>query len=91
MNWTKLLALLDAMFGFTNRTRSTVKVYNQAFDNKTQEHIVWLEYRAHVRTTIPPKPRPKQVPKPAAAKAQKRKPMQSIREMFERKRQGRSV
>jgi hypothetical protein len=56
MNWNKLRGLLDAMFGFTNRTRSTVKTLQQGFDNRTQEHVVWLEYRAHVSTAAAASP-----------------------------------
>ncbi len=74
--WNRLQALLDAMFGFTNRTRSTVKVMQQGFDNKTQEHVIWIEYRAQVKPGITPKPQPQ------------RAPMASIREMFSRRRQG---
>lgn len=44
----RLRALLDSMFGFTNRTRSTFKVVTQAFDNAKQEHVILLEYRVHV-------------------------------------------
>lgn len=74
--WNRLQALLDTMFGFTKRTRSTVKVLRQGFDNKTQEHVVWIEYRAQVKPGIAPKPQ------------LQRAPMASIREMFDRRRQG---
>lgn len=47
--WNRLRALLDLMFGFANRTRSTVKVVRQAFDNAKQEHVILLEYRVRVR------------------------------------------
>ena len=47
--WNRLQALLDAMFGFTNRTRSTVKVLQRGCDNDTQEHVILIEYRAHVK------------------------------------------
>jgi hypothetical protein len=47
--WNRLRAVLDTMFGFTQRTRSTVKVVKQGFDNAKQEHVVLIEYRAHVK------------------------------------------
>ena len=74
--WNQLQALLDAMFGFTNRTRSTVKKVGQAFDNDTQEHIVWIEYRAHVSTSNVIESDQKQ------SRATERAPMASIRELF---------
>lgn len=46
--WNKLLASLDATFGFPTRISSKVKKLQQGFDNKTQEHVVWIEYRVKV-------------------------------------------
>lgn len=74
--WNRLQALLDAMLGFTNRTRSTVKKVGQAFDNDTQEHIVWIEYRAQVKPTMAIKVEPNR------SKVIERAPMASIREWF---------
>lgn len=54
--WNKLLALLDAMFGFPNKEGSKVKKVQQAFDNRTQEHVIWIEYRVRVNNAQPPKP-----------------------------------
>ena len=74
--WNRLQALLDAMFGFTNRTRSTVKVVRQGFDNDKNEHVVGIEYRAHV------KPPGVMATAQKRSKATERAPMASIRELF---------
>jgi hypothetical protein len=74
--WNRLQALLDAMFGFTNRTRSTVKVVKQGFDNAKQEHVVLIEYRAHVQTPIATKT------DQSRSRSVGREPMASIRELF---------
>ena len=81
----RLQALLDAMFGFTNRTRSTVKVVAQGFDNNKQEHVVLIEYRAHVKRFGPMASDPDQ------SKATDRAPMASIKEWFASRRQGSSA
>ena len=85
--WNRLLALLDAMFGFTNRTRSTFKIVKQSFDNDNQEHVVWIEYRAHVTRSIPTKPaqKPSRAIQPVQKQtkdATERVPMASLRELF---------
>lgn len=46
--WNRLLAALDATFGLSNKAASKVKKLRQGFDNKTQEHVIWLEYRVRV-------------------------------------------
>ena len=43
--WDKLLAMLDRVFGFEDRKRSSVKKRRQLFDEKTGEHVFILEYR----------------------------------------------
>lgn len=57
--WNKLLAALDNTFGFANKITSKVKKLDQGFDNRTQEHVIWLEYRIKVRNVAPPKPDPR--------------------------------
>jgi hypothetical protein len=52
-NWNKLLALLDLTLGFANRTKSKVMKRGQGYDNKTHEHVIWLEYRVSVRNDVP--------------------------------------
>jgi len=79
--WNRLRALLDTMFGFTNRTRSTVKVVTQGFDNAKQEHVVLIEYRAHA------KPPGAMATDQNRSRATQRAPMESIRELFARQRQ----
>ena len=55
-NWNKLLAMLDHTLGFPQRKSSRVMKRGQGFDNETQEHVVWLEYRARVVSDKPPEP-----------------------------------
>ncbi|QSI30434.1 hypothetical protein GNX71_12980 [Variovorax sp. RKNM96] len=74
--WNRLQAVLDTMFGFTQRTRSTVKVIKQGFDNVKQEHVVLIEYRAHV------KPPGVMATDQKPSKPTERAPMESIRELF---------
>lgn len=60
-NWKKLLTVLDHEIGLPNKVSSNVKVIEQGFDNRTQEHVVWLEYRCRVRNVAVPKPNPQLV------------------------------
>ena len=46
--WNQLKLLLDKMFGFTNIISSKVAKRAQGYDNKTHEHVIWLEYRVRV-------------------------------------------
>lgn len=52
-DWNKLLAMLDRTLGYNNRQSSNVKKVWQAFDNKTQEHVVWFEYRVRAGNDRP--------------------------------------
>ena len=55
--WNELLAVLDQALGFPNRQSSKVMKRGQGFDNKTQEHVIWLEYRVRVADdALPPIP-----------------------------------
>jgi hypothetical protein len=56
--WNKLLITLDQLFGLPNKISSKVKKLQQGFDNRTQEHVIWFEYRIKVRNAIPPRPDP---------------------------------
>jgi len=58
----QLLALLDRVFGFQNKIRSTFRKHSQSFDEKTNEHVVLIEYRVSVKGTMKSKPRRKQQP-----------------------------
>ncbi len=60
-DWKKLLTVLDHEIGLPNKVTSNVKVIEQGFDNRTQEHVVWLEYRERVRNAVEPKPNPQLV------------------------------
>lgn len=57
--WNKLLAALDTTIGLPNKVASKVKKLKQGFDNKTQEHVIWLEYRVRVSNDATPKPDPR--------------------------------
>lgn len=53
--WNKLLVLLDSLFGFPNKAASKVKKLQQGFDNRTHEHVIWIEYRVRVNNAQPPR------------------------------------
>ena len=75
-SWNKLLALLDGMFGFANKAGSKVKKVQQGFDNRTQEHVIWFEYRVKVSSALPLKP------DPALVKANAKRKMALMRELM---------
>ena len=58
--WNELLAVLDRTIGFPNKLSSNVKKVRQAYDNKKNEHVIWLEYRVRVNPGDhkPERPRP---------------------------------
>ena len=58
----QLLALLDRVFGFPNKIRSTFRKHSQSFDEKTNEHVVLIEYRVKVKGTMKSAPRKQQGP-----------------------------
>ena len=58
----QLLALLDWVFGFPNKIRSTFRKHSQNFDEKTNEHVILIEYRVSVKGTMKSAPRKKQGP-----------------------------
>ena len=58
----QLLALLDRVFGFPNKIRSTFRKLSQNFDEKTNEHVILIEYRVSVKGTMKSAPRRKQQP-----------------------------
>ena len=58
----QLLALLDRVFGFPNKIRSTFRKLSQDFDEKSNEHVVLIEYRVSVKGTMKSAPRRKQQP-----------------------------
>ena len=58
----QLLVLLDRVFGFPNKIKSTFRKYSQNFDEKTNEHVIFIEYRVSVKGTMKSAPRQKQQP-----------------------------
>jgi hypothetical protein len=57
--WNRLLTTLDQVFGMNNKERSTLKKISQDFDEKTNEHIIMIEYRVRVKGTMKSTPRKK--------------------------------
>ena len=55
--WNRLLASLDRVFGMSNKERSTFKKISQNFDEKTNEHVIVIEYRVRVKGTVKSTPR----------------------------------
>lgn len=43
--WNRLLDSLDVMFGFTDKKKSTFRKIGHTFDERTNEHVVTIEYR----------------------------------------------
>jgi hypothetical protein len=43
--WNRLLATLDHTFGFKDQKKSTIRKLSQTFDERTNEHVIMLEYR----------------------------------------------
>ena len=58
----QLLAMLDRVFGFPNKIRSTFRKLSQDFDERTNEHVILIEYRVSVKGTMKSAPRKKQGP-----------------------------
>ncbi len=46
---SQLLAMLDKTIGFPNRIDSTVKKVRQGDDEKKNEHVIYLEFRARLK------------------------------------------
>ena len=55
--WNRLLASLDRVFGMSNKERSTFKKLSQEFDEKTNEHVILIEYRVRMKGTVKSTPR----------------------------------
>ena len=43
--WNKLLAILDQVFGFDDKKKSTFRKVGQHFDERTNEYVFIIEYR----------------------------------------------
>ena len=46
--WNRLHSCLDAVYGFKNQLKSSFRKIGQTFDERTNEHVIHVEYR--VRT-----------------------------------------
>ena len=42
---TRLLANLDQVFGYQDKKKSTFRKVSQTFDERTNEHVIMIEYR----------------------------------------------
>ena len=60
--WNRVLAVLDEVFGFKNKIRSKFRKIKQDFDEKTNEHVILIEYRVSMKGTMKSAPRRKQQP-----------------------------
>jgi hypothetical protein len=58
----QLLAMMDRVFGFPNKIRSKFRKLSQNFDEKTNEHVILIEYRVSVKGTMKSAPRKRQGP-----------------------------
>lgn len=47
-SWNQLLAVLDRTIGVPNRIASNVKKVRQQYDERNNEHVIYLEYRVRV-------------------------------------------
>ena len=47
--WNRLLLQLDDVLGFKNNIKSNFKKIGQSFYEKTNEHIIHIEYRVKVK------------------------------------------
>jgi hypothetical protein len=60
-NSNRLLAALDDAYGFPNKTSSTFRKLKQSYDNKKNQHVIWLAYIV----TVNPGQQTESVKKPA--------------------------
>jgi len=47
--WNRLLAALDHVYGHNDKKKSTIRKVSQTFDERTNEHVIMLEYRVRRR------------------------------------------
>jgi len=55
--WNRLLSYLDDVYGFENQLKSSFRKVKQAFDERTNEHVIYLEYRVRVSSSAVTKKR----------------------------------
>lgn len=56
-SYTKLLALLDSIFGPEEKLKSSFRKVRQAYDEQTDEHVVLIEYRAREKGAVKTTPK----------------------------------
>lgn len=76
MTLKNLQTVLDREIGYTNKVSSSLKQVQQGFDNQTQEHVYWFEYRVRLRTD------PQLRPNPRLVKAAKDRNMALLRDLL---------
>lgn len=76
MTLKNLQTVLDREAGHTNKVSSSLKQTQQGFDDQTQEHVYWFEYRVRLRNDPPPRPDPRLV------KAAKERKMALLRDLL---------
>ena len=60
--WNRLLAALDEVFGFPDKVSSKFRKLSQDFDERTNEHVILIEYRVKVKGTMKSAPRRRRQP-----------------------------
>ena len=50
---TKLLVLLDEVFGPDDKLKSSFRKVSQDYDERTDEHVVLIEYRVREKGALP--------------------------------------
>ena len=55
--WNRLLVTLDHAFGMKGKEKSRLKKLSQDFDEKTNEHVIVIEYRVRVKGTVKSTPK----------------------------------
>jgi hypothetical protein len=56
--WNRLVVVLDNLLGFEDKQKSSVRKVGQQFDNSTNEHVYYLEYRVRRKNEVKLQPRP---------------------------------
>jgi hypothetical protein len=56
--WNRLVVVLDKLLGYEDKQKSSVSKVGQQFDNSTNEHVYYLEYRVRRKGEVKSQPRP---------------------------------
>ena len=57
---TRLLAVLDDVFGMENKIKSQFRKVSQDYDERTDEHVVVIEYRVREKGALKTTPKGRQ-------------------------------